>query len=98
MKKPKISKADADRFGRYVAMLLTRAQMYKPGHPYVNQTADTLYQTAARLLETVSPLIFSFHREQCFVDEEVAAKTAEAKVGPLWCYSRIPMRYSGPTR
>ena len=70
MKKLKISKSDSDRFGRHLAMLLTRATMYKPHHPYVKQSSDTLYQIAAKLLEKISPLVFSMHREQCFVDEE----------------------------
>jgi len=70
VKKPKISKSDSDRFGRYLAMLLTRATMYQPHHPYVKQSSDILYQTAVRLLDKISPLVFSVHREQCFVDEE----------------------------
>ena len=70
MKKPKISKPDADRFGRHLAMVLTRAIMYKPHHPYVKQSSDTLYQMAIKVLDNVSPLVFSVHREQCFVDEE----------------------------
>jgi GGDEF domain-containing protein/molybdenum-dependent DNA-binding transcriptional regulator ModE len=70
VKKPKISKSDSDRFGRHLAMLLTRATMYKPHHPYVKQSSDILYQMAAKLLDRISPLVFSMHREQCFVDEE----------------------------
>ncbi|HVQ01522.1 MAG TPA: hypothetical protein VMT57_08410, partial [Candidatus Thermoplasmatota archaeon] len=70
MKKPKINKSDSDRFGRHLAMLLTRATMYKPDHPYVKQSSDILYQMAGKLLDQVSPLVFSMHREQCFVDEE----------------------------
>ena len=70
MKKPKISKLDSDRFGRHLAMLLTRAVMYKPHHPYVKQSSDVLYQMAVKLLDKISPLVFSMHREQCFVDEE----------------------------
>lgn len=70
MKKPNINKSDSDRFGRHLAMLLTRATMYKPNHPYVKQSCDTLYQMTGKLLDQVSPLVFSMHREQCFVDEE----------------------------
>ena len=51
-------------------MLLTRATMYKPDHPYVKQSSDILYQMAGKLLDQISPLVFSMHREQCFVDEE----------------------------
>ena len=70
MKKPKISKLDAHRFGRHLAMLLTRATMYKPRHPYVKQSSDILYQMAVKVLDNISPLVFSMHHEQCFVDEE----------------------------
>ena len=70
MDKRRIAKQDSDRFGRHVAIVLTRATMYKPRHPYVKQSSDALYHMAKKLLETVSPLVFSLHREQCFVDEE----------------------------
>jgi hypothetical protein len=71
VKKPHISKQDADRFGRHLSILFTRATMYKPDHPYVKQAADTFYQVAQKLLQSVSPLVFSLSREQIFVDEEL---------------------------
>jgi len=70
VQKPNISKQDADRFGRHLSMLLTRATMYKPDHPYVRQASDTFYQIAEKLLQRVSPLVFAMSREQFFVDEE----------------------------
>jgi hypothetical protein len=70
VKQPRISKSDSDRFGRQLVILLTRATMYKPGHPYVKQSADILYQLVVKLFGTVSPLVFSMHREQCFVDDQ----------------------------
>jgi hypothetical protein len=71
VKRPPISKRDADKFGRHLSLLFTRATMYKPDHPYVKQAADTFYQVADKLLQSVSPLVFSMNRKQIFVDEEM---------------------------
>ncbi len=57
-------------FSRALIMLLNRATIYSPAHPYVKSTLDEFYSGIGQVLKYISPLVFLMNGDQFFIDEE----------------------------
>ena len=70
MKESELNKQQFANFGRTFALVFNRSFMYSANHPFQIEAIDSAYQTLARLLQTISPVVFILNREQFYVDED----------------------------
>jgi hypothetical protein len=70
LKESELNKQQFANFGRTFALVFNRSFMYAANHPFQVEAIDSAYQTLARLLQTISPVVFILNREQFYVDEE----------------------------
>ena len=56
--------------GKYFVLLFNRVSMYGPGHPLSVQAVEEFYQSILDLLETTSPVVLIYTRDQFFLDDE----------------------------
>lgn len=58
------------QFGRSWSLLMNRATMYQPDHPYFKDALESFFTVAEDLVQQMSPLVFILHQERFFIDEE----------------------------
>ncbi len=56
--------------GKAFVLLFNRVAMYGPGHPFSEQAVTDFYAAIGRLLETTSPVVVIYDREQFFIEDE----------------------------
>jgi hypothetical protein len=56
--------------GKSFVLLFNRVSMYGPGHPFSVQAVDEFYHSIQGLLQTTSPVVLIYTRNQFFLEDE----------------------------
>lgn len=70
MAEHELTKMEYAKLGRGLIMLLNRASMYAPEHPFVQQAIEEFHAVVTPSLKIISPMALIMYQNQLFVDEE----------------------------